>query len=191
MVALLDNQAEGQAAALQSMVAKGLQVDAPLEDGSTVLMAAVDSGSRRAVQSLLSAGADPNRLMRVAYQLHNQGDKPEPPGESSAMHLACVAGDPQLLDMLLGAKGNPNLVGELGWTPLHCAAYWGRETQLRSLIKAGADPKVADQYGNSPLHVASSEGNTNLCQLLIQAGALPQALNKEGKTAAQVAKGQP
>ena len=136
---LLSSDSPGRDAALKVLIERGVSPDLPGHDKLSALMQAVQQEKPDKVRFLLALGADPNRMM----------------GGSSAMHDASVAGEPELLRLLLAAKGDPNLAGEMGWTPLHCAAYWGRENLCKMLLEAGASPQLTDQNGQTAWQVAT------------------------------------
>lgn len=169
---LLANPASGRLQAIRLLQAKGMDLDAADAQSTSALMRAVQREDLELVTTLLQCGAHPNRLQ----------------GGASAMHDAAVAGEPELLRKLLAAQGDPNLAGELAWTPLHAAVYWGHEQHVQILLEAGADPKKPDEHGNTPLHVAASFGHTALYQRLLAAGAQPGLLNQAGQTAEQLSR---
>jgi len=143
---LFERQESGARQAISELLRAGADVDAPDSESSSLLMKAVAREDLGDVEYLLSLGANPNRIL----------------GGSSAMHDAAVAGEPKLLQMLLGAKGDPNLRGEQGWTPLHCAAYWGRVGHCQLLLQAGARPSLLDDHGQSPWQVTQNAGVRSL-----------------------------
>ena len=73
-------------AAIKSLLAKHVAVNAPLPDKSTVLSWAVDRQNPRSVDMLLAAGAKPN-ITDI--------------DGASPLTLACERGDPQIVASLL------------------------------------------------------------------------------------------
>lgn len=71
---------------------------------------------------------------------------------------------------------------EAGWTPLHFAAFTGREDILRLLIQKGADANAASPLGLTPLHLAAQNNRTNTVRLLLDKGARPDARDAYGNT---------
>jgi hypothetical protein len=121
-----------------------------------------------------------------------QPDVPTPPPVSPAeraaatpqkLQRAIVDGDSAKVQALLAA--NPGLVheaGKAGWTPLHYAAYAGKETIASDLIAAGADVNAQNADGFTPLHLAAQEGRVAVAGALIAHGADLNAQEKQGWT---------
>jgi hypothetical protein len=63
---------------------------------------------------------------------------------------ATMQGDPAVLEAVLDAGGNPNETDRSGNTPLHVAAYFGRDAAARVLIDRGANPLAANVVGRLP-----------------------------------------
>lgn len=84
--------------------------------------------------------------------------------------------------MLIKNQANVNIVGAMGWTPLHEAAKYGKNIYyiiwsrnisigiyiftnlgqvefVEILIKHGANINLVDKYGHTALHTASIFGN--------------------------------
>lgn len=53
--------------------------------------------------------------------------------------MACLTGTPELINVLLSCKANPNLPARDGYTALHIASKEGRHDLLGQLLEAGAD----------------------------------------------------
>lgn len=76
-----------------------------------------------------------------------------------------------------------------GWTPLHCASFYGQLNCVQYVLKWGAPVDAGDNKGDTALHMATKEGHLECVVALIQAGV--QTLNQEnnaGMTALDVAK---
>ena len=77
-----------------------------------------------------------------------------------------------LLD--LGAdphEGLPPGPWEGMWTPLHEAAYRGRNDAAVILLDAGAQVDASGLSGSRPLHEAAKRGHKDTCKLLLSRGA--------------------
>ena len=59
------------------------------------------------------------------------------------------------IKLLLDEGANPNSADNLGRTPLHEAATFGRIRVVQLLLDAGANPHQADHSGETPISVAS------------------------------------
>jgi hypothetical protein len=54
----------------------------------------------------------------------------------------------------------------LGYTALHCAAYWGRLAITELLLELGADPTLRSKEGKTALDYAREEGKSEVVALL-------------------------
>ena len=93
------------------------------------------------VDVLLSAGANPNS----GYS------------RWSPLHAAAVAGNADIVQVLLAAGANPRI--HQGWTALHVAAWSGNRAVVQALLGAGADPGRGDEDGRTALHAAAWGAN--------------------------------
>jgi len=98
-----------------------------------------------------------------------------PPGKrlltAGALFVALERGETEKVRMLLQAK--PQLIraaDELGWTPLHWAAYDGQYQIARWLVEKGALIDAICQEGWAPLHLAIQEGSRVVTEFLVKAG---------------------
>uniref|UniRef100_A0A7N6BWG0 RHD domain-containing protein n=1 Tax=Anabas testudineus TaxID=64144 RepID=A0A7N6BWG0_ANATE len=170
----------------------------------TPLHLAVITRQVKAVEMLLSAGADPSLLDK-------DGRTP--------LHLAALAGDNSMLRYLLAHLNecHGHLINSPdyhGLNPLHLAVRRDGERTLRLLVEGGANVDAAEQKsgntalhlavreslfkvactlitelkadvnavtfgGNTPLHLAASLGSPSLCSMLIAAGADKNVENDE------------
>ena len=70
------------------------------------------------------------------------------------------------IKLLLDEGANPNCADNLGRSPLHEAARYGRIRVVQLLLDAGANPHQADLSGETPMSVASYYGWKYVVQLL-------------------------
>ncbi|PRQ48316.1 putative ankyrin repeat-containing domain-containing protein [Rosa chinensis] len=80
---------------------------------------------------------------------------------------------PYMLDIVtMMVSKNPEIikeVDELGWTPLHYAAFRGNVSAIRSLIKRNSSVAyILDNCGMSALHVAAYGGHIKVMKELIR-----------------------
>jgi ankyrin repeat protein len=124
------------------------------------LVEAVAAGDAKAVATMLENGVPPDS--------RHDG--------TTALYTAAVAGDESLVELLLRAGADPNLLsagpGGEG-TPLCAAACWGYVDVLRSLLAHGADPDQAEDEWWTPLRWAAAHGHESAARVLLDAGANP------------------
>ena len=72
--------------------------------------------------------------------------------------------------------------GTRGGTPLHSAAFWGRDKIAAMLVKAGADVNARGENGSTPLHSAARLSNITMAKLLLTNGAMIDAKDNDGET---------
>lgn len=100
-----------------------------------------------------------------------------------AIFAASILGDTARIEGLLAA--NRSLVGALssdGWTPLHLAAFFGKEDAARLLLNKGAPvaARSTNEMANTPLHAAAAGKHASLVKLLLDHGAKPNAQQHGG-----------
>jgi ankyrin repeat protein len=122
-------------------------------DGFTALGLACFFGHREAVEVLLAAGA------RVNDQSRN-------PMRVAPLHSALAGSDQTIVELLLDAGADVNLVQADGYTPLHEAAQNGDQVMAERLVAAGADPRARLDDGSTPADSARAAGHTVLADWL-------------------------
>ncbi len=159
------------------------------------LLTAIRSKDRDTITTMLAD--DPSLVMSRATG-----------GESLVLH-ACYTGAPELVDVLhpgrpidaceAAALGDVNALrtsiendddarvrrSSDGWTPLHLAAFFGRDDAVRLLIDHGAplDAHSTNALRNSPLHAALAGAALSvLVRRLVFAGADVTARDSAGHT---------
>lgn len=93
-------------------------------------------------------------------------------GRTSKLHEAAKQGDLQECKALL--QKTPSAVSsrdKKGWTPLHWAAYTGREKVAELLLDNKADVNARASAGITPLHYAALKDNAEVAALLLARGA--------------------
>jgi uncharacterized protein len=109
---------------------------------------------------------------------------------SLAIFAASILGETARVEELV--SGNRSLVSGLsddGWTPLHLAAFFGKEDAARALLDKGAqvDARSTNAMQNTPLHAAAAGKHAALVKLLIDHGANVNARQHGGWTAMHAA----
>jgi ankyrin repeat protein len=144
-------------AALQALLKKKADVNAPQRDGATALHWAVYHDDVEAADLLLRAGAKPEVLNRTGM---------------SPLAMAALYGSTPLIDRLLKAGANAKAVGPNGETMLMYAARNGRPEAVRLLVEAGADVNARERLrGTTALMWAVEQRHPEAVGVLLAAGA--------------------
>jgi ankyrin repeat protein len=179
------------------------------QDLNAALMDAVQAGDAEKVQSLLKAGADPNKrgaedpiplilaaangLTDIAHALVEAGANVNAKQGSgiTALMFAATNNHPDIVSYLLdkGADANAKMDEEL-WTALMSAVSRGFLDVVRALLAKGAEANVKDEFGVTPLMMAALMHDTpvertidlqnDILKLLLAGGADVKAKNKNG-----------
>lgn len=96
-----------------------------------------------AVRPMLNAASvgwesEVKRLIQSGYN----PDEDRVPQGWTALMRACAHGHDEIVEVLLSAGADPNLVNNLGRTALMYACLYEKESQVQMLIRNGADPNV-------------------------------------------------
>ena len=100
-----------------------------------------------------------------------------------AVFAAAILGDSSRLEELL--TGNRSLVSVMssdGWTPLHLAAFFGKDAAVRLLLNKGASvtARSTNPMANTPLHAAAAGKHPGIVKLLLDHGANANARQHGG-----------
>ena len=71
-----------------------------------------------------------------------------------------------MVAVLLEAGASQSAADADGFSPLHCAAFYGHEKIAQLLLASGAYPEAVDNHGNTPLVVAAFKGHGAIVSLL-------------------------
>eukprot|EP00898_Chlorokybus_atmophyticus_P008114 jgi/Chlat1/8303/Chrsp78S07739 len=143
--------AEGANGLAEALLARGVDVNAPSNNGPPLLWAA-GHGHCETVQLLLEHAAEPSAAREDGV---------------TALMMATAAGDLDTVKVLLDAKADTNLRATGGVTPLFVAADSGFAEVVAELLKAGADANLRDQEGDTPISAAALAGQRNVIELLL------------------------
>ena len=154
---LVDAVKAGNTAAVTSLLAKKVDVNAPEADGTTALHWAVRNDDQALVDRLIRAGANAKAENRYGM---------------TPIALACQNGSAPVVERLLKAGVRANATGPLGETALHLCSRTGKPEAVRVLIANGASIDVIENWrGQTPLMWAAAEGHGDAMKVLIEAGA--------------------
>jgi hypothetical protein len=88
-------------------------------------------------------------------------------GKTTALHLACSAGNIDGVGLLLAAGASPD-VSVRGRTPLHSAASKGYSETVEALLAAGADVLSTTTSGRTALLNASARGSASTVKSILE-----------------------
>ena len=159
----------GHAATVKLLLEAGSPPDADLDPhGVTPVMEAARYAHNDVIRLLLDAGAD----------IARRDDTQE-----TALHVAALTDDLELIEMLLAAGADPNAREEIfNETPLHVAALWSEPASIAALAEGGADVEAQARDAETPLFIAAKSGNGRNVVAMLAAGADPDARNAAGET---------
>jgi len=160
---------DGDAKVVAEYLGKGMDPNTPDQGGHTALMIASRLGHENLVALLVDRRADPGRRSP-------QGD--------TALMMASLKGHLGIARILV-ERGAP--VRQDGWTPLHYAAFEGREQMVRYLLDKGADKDAIAPNGYSALMLAARGGHTDSARTLLQDDADFRIVSSDGATALRIA----
>ena len=86
--------------------------------------------------------------------------------DDTLIHLIACVGGADELDLLVRSGAKINAPGDLGHTPLHYAAMFGRFKIAQKLLALGADPNLRNEWGDTPMKTASNGGHADIAKLL-------------------------
>lgn len=150
---LFDAARAGDVEVLKSLLARGVQVDARDERGSTALILAAYYGKTDAVSTLLDAGASPNL-----------GDSAR---GNTALMGALFKGEIESAKRLLAdPRTDVNARNAAGQTAAMFAALFGRADLVEALAARQADFALTDASGATAEALARTQGNAALADRL-------------------------
>ncbi len=178
---LLQAARVGSMPIIEALVQAGATVDSTHPEGETPLMAAAAAGTADAVRLFIAKGVPVNATEDAAGQ--------------TALMWAAGEGHTAVVDVLLEAGADPNIVGRVtslgrirgdggrmwvdftsgGLTAAMFAARSGHGNVLRALARRGADLNRANPDGLTPLVLAVINDHADAAAALLEAGAQPDA----------------
>ena len=112
------------------------------------------------VRKLLAEGVDINCRSQMMTKVDDKGRTP--------LALASFNGKRVVVNILLNAGADPNIIFCNGLTILHYAVIAGNTDTIKHLLDSGADPNKPKKFGESPLSWATRQ---DVVQLLLSSGA--------------------
>ena len=186
----------------QAILSQGVDVNATNKKNVTALMLACEEGEKDAINVLLNAGADLNiadaggdiclhyaarrywstegfqAIISHGVDVNATNKKNE-----NALMLACKNKKKDVINVLLNAGADPNIVDVDGDTCLHNAArsYCSTEV-LQAIISHGIDVNATNKKNVTALMIACEEGKKDAINVLLNAGADPNIADVDGDT---------
>ena len=105
----------------------------------------------------------------------------------TALYYAVEKGYGEICFRLLMAKANPNVLDQIGASPLHVASQRNYDGILMLLIDFGGDFQISNNLGNTPLHIAALRNSDRCVKYLLKRGANRNALNTLNETPLNIA----
>jgi ankyrin len=165
---LADAAMRRDAAAMRTLIAQKVDVNAPGTDGSPALHWAVRVDDVSMAKLLLGAGAQVTLTNRHGL---------------TPMAIAAGNGSASMIGILLDAGADANAPDPAGDTPLMSVTRVGRADAVTLLLDRGATVDAADAtYQQTPLMVAVRENHPDIVKLLIARGASVNARTRVGRT---------
>lgn len=141
----------------KALLAKGANIEAIDSAEYTVLMKACRLNNDTVVKMLLVHGASVNA------------------GRLAPLLLACENRNMHIVELLLAANADVEVVDESGYTPLIVACKKGTLSIVDMLLRANAQLSVANLDSFTPLMLASANGYANIVERLLEAKAKADA----------------
>jgi len=159
--------AEGSIEIVQLLIEKGADLNVSDFYSETPLQYASEFGHVTIVKLLLDKGAEVDLIE----------------DRLSALHIAACRGQAEVVQMLIEAKCDANILNKKGVCPLHCAVSNGKREIVRLLLDAKAQVNVKGQKSaRTPLSMAGEVNDIETCRLLLQHGANLNLTDKYGMT---------
>lgn len=164
ILALQDSLTEEIDGVVQSLITKGVDLNAKDKNGYTALIMASFNGHKNVVMALIAAGVDVN--------VHDKKG-------CTALMAASQEGHTLIVDALIINNVNVNVKCFENWTALALASLNGHTEIVIALIAAGAN---LNAQGGDALMRASAKGHIEVVNVLIAAGADVHAKDCNGST---------
>jgi cytohesin len=149
---------------VRTLIADGVDVNQPFEDGISPIHAAIINNQEEIVDLLLQANANPN--------------VPDTTIGASPLHLAALYGRVNIINLLIKKGANVNAIMKFDISPLLVAAQFKQPEVIEVLIKNKANLQHTDQEGFSALHFAAQNGDDISAKILLENGANINARDK-------------
>jgi ankyrin repeat protein len=156
---------------IETLLAKGANIDAVDAQGQTPLHCAIIDGQTEIIKLLLSRGANVN-IKDFQY-------------DHTPLHYAVTfryGCKPEIINLLLEHGADIDAVDKKGLTPVCWACYANHKEAFNLLISKGANVNLQNAYGATLLHLAASRGDGDLVKILLSSRAKLDIKDNDGKT---------
>lgn len=165
---------------VELLLQHGAKVDVKDGEGWTPLHRALVANRADIVTLLLKRKADPDAQFDVSAS--RPGWAPTEYKKATPLFYETYTGNTNLMQILLGAKADPNLRTASGSCPILTAAALGNAPALALLLDGGALIDARDQDGNTALHIAVKVDCDDCIRLLVAHHADVNARDNSGNT---------
>ncbi|MBI1215883.1 MAG: hypothetical protein GC185_08705 [Alphaproteobacteria bacterium] len=204
--AILQAILNGKVDVVRGWLKTGVDVNARLSDGETLLQKAVKNGEVEIAKLLTEHGADVNaksfegktalaqavasRNLQMELFLLDSGAKVnEVLGDGgNALFLAIRKDMPKGAMLLMAHGANTHAKNKDGTTPLMEASRTGQLSVAKGLLDHGAEIEAKDDKGLTPLMYAVVQGNADVVAYLISRGADVNAKSYTGQSVLSMAR---
>ncbi|XP_066977971.1 ankyrin repeat domain-containing protein 29-like isoform X3 [Macrobrachium rosenbergii] len=197
----------GNKEVVDMLLGRGANVDAAIYNGYTPILIATEKGFSSIVKALLDKGANPNaeslktgffplyfaakmgNVVMVNLLLKAKADVNYQTLNGETALIAATAWDREtIVNILLGASADPNIVDNLKTGALHRAAYYGYVPILKKLVEKKANVSALNVEGRTPLHFCAKGAQTGTLTELLKSCPDDRVRDMNGKTALDLAK---
>jgi ankyrin repeat protein len=153
MTALMQAVQRNDRAAVEALIAQGVDVGEPDRTGDVPLIMAAYQGHTEIVRVLLEAGADVAAV--------------DPGMKATALHAAAYAGHADAARLLIDYGVEVDKQGPYnGYTALHDAIWQNHVDVAEVILAAGPDLTLTSHSGETPLDFARSQGRREIAALI-------------------------
>ena len=165
---LADAAMQGERDTVRSLLAQKVDVNAPQGDGTTALHWAVYKDDLDLAKMLLASGASVRAATRI--------------GAITPLFMAAKNGSAPMIELLLKAGADANVMDEHGTTALMSAAASGSAPAVKLLIEHGADVNAREgTHGQTALMFAAALNRDAAIKALLDLGADPSVTTRAMK----------
>ena len=157
----------GYEKAVERMISKYDDPNAPNSNGLTPIQIAAFKGSLKIVQLLIPSATNPHVANIYGW---------------TPIHLAAYNGHLEIVRLLMTSTTNLNVANIVGKTPILYAAFNGHLEIVQLLMTSITNPNVADNRGWTPINAAAQEGHLDIVRLLMRTTDNPNAPDNSGWT---------